>query len=301
MDDFVGDRRAGNGAAARAGEGRAGRRRQGGKAAGRREAGEVYIATNGVATSQAVEGSTPEGVTVYGYIRTSRAPKRSSRHQASSSPLGIESQRTAILAAYPSAVLFVDEFVSGRRASRPGLSAMLQRVKRGDLVITTRLDRIARGMRLAMALEHQLEDVVGARLVSLAGEGTSADGKPDPYAVFTRRIHQATAELQAAQAARTTADALAVRKRNGFAATGSPPWGYQLEDGKLVEHPDEQKALQLARTFLARCGSRPVPAELALFLNRAGARNRRGKSITRDTAARIIRMAEQTNDTTGGT
>lgn len=230
----------------------------------------------------------------FGYIRTSRAPKRQSRHASSSSPLGIESQRAAILAAYPDAELVVDEYVSGRRSSRPGLSAMLERLQRGDLVVVVRLDRLARSMRLAMALEHQVEDVRGGRIVSLAGEGTSPDGKPDPYAVFVRRVHQAAAELQVAQAARSTSDALAVRRRNGYAATGSPPWGFRLEAGKLVEHPDEQRALELARAFLARCVSKPVPADLARVLVKAGATNRNGKPITRDTAARILRQVEQT-------
>lgn len=238
-------------------------------------------------------------VAVYGYIRTSRAPKRQSRHASSSSPLGIESQRAAILAAYPDAELVVDEFVSGRRVSRPGLSALLARLSRGDLVVVVRLDRLARSMRLAMALEHQVEDVRGARIVSLAGEGTSADGKPDPYAVFVRRVHQAAAELQVAQAARTTSEALAVRRRNGYAATGSPPWGFRLEAGKLVEEPTEQRTLELARAFVSRCGSAPMPADLARVLAKAGATNRKGKPVTRDTAARILRqLAEQTKPAT---
>lgn len=231
---------------------------------------------------------------VYGYVRTSRAPKRTSRHASGASPLGIESQRSAILAAYPAAEIVVDQFVSGRRANRPGLSALLERIGRGDLVVVVRLDRLARSMRLAMAIEYRIEDVNGGHVVSLAGEGTSADGKPDPYAVFVRRVHQAAAELQAAQAARTTADALAVRKRNGYAATGSPPWGYRLVDGRLVADEAEQRALELARAFLARCVSKPVPADLARVLVKAGATNRNGKPITRDTAARIMRQVEQT-------
>lgn len=234
---------------------------------------------------------------VYGYIRTSRPPKRQSRHTSGSSPLGIESQRSAILAAYPQAELYVDEFVSGRRAIRPELERLLARLERGDLVVVVRLDRLARSMRLAMALEYQVEDVKRARIVSLAGEGTSADGKPDPYAVFVRRIHQAAAELQVAQAANTTKAALAVRTSNGYAATGSPPWGFKLQAGKLVPEPTEQRTLELARAFLARCVSVPVPADLARVLAKAGATNRKGRPITRDTAARILRQVQKSNQT----
>jgi len=228
-------------------------------------------------------------VATYGYVRTSKPPKGKPR---GSSPLGIESQRAAILAAYPDAELYVDRFRSGRQSARPALREMIARVERGDLVVVVRLDRLARSMRLAMSIEHELEDVKRARIVSLAGEGTSPDGAPDPYAVFVRRVHQAAAELQVAQAANTTRAALAVRKSNGLAATGSPPWGYRLRRGKLVPHADEQRILGLARAFLSRCVSRPVPADLARVLAKAGATNRNGRPITRDTAARILRQVE---------
>lgn len=232
-------------------------------------------------------------MTVHGYIRTSRPPKNRSRHTSGSSPLGIESQRAAILAAYPDAVLHVDEFRSGRRATRPELRALVEQLERGDLVVVVRLDRLARSMRLAMALEHEIEDIRGARIYSLAGEGTSPDGASDPYGVFVRRVHQAAAELQVAQAARTTQEALAVRRRNGYAATGSPPWGYRLQAGKLVPEAAEQKALELARVWLARCSAAPAPADLARVLTKAGARNRKGRPIGRDTAGRILRQLSQ--------
>ena len=236
---------------------------------------------------------------VHGYIRTSKPPKTRSRHGSSSSPLGIESQRAAILAAYPDAVLHVDEFRSGRRATRPALREMVDQLSRADLVVVVRLDRLARSMRLAMALEHEIEDVHGARVVSLAGEGTSADGKPDPYAVFVRRVHMAAAELQVAQAARTTREALAVRRRNGYAATGSPPWGYTVKAGKLVPEQAEQEALAIAREWVSCRVSRPAPADLARVLTKAGARNRKGRPISRDTAGRILRQLEQeTTNTT---
>jgi len=232
-------------------------------------------------------------VPTFGYIRTSRPPRRTSQHAASSSPLGIESQRAAILEKFPDATLFIDEFRSGRQADRPALAVLLEQVARGDLVVVVRLDRLARGMRLAMALEFEIEDRRGARICSLAGEGTSEEGPADPYAVFVRRVHQAAAELQAAQAARTTSDALAVRRRAGFAATGSPPWGYRVLEGKLVPEPGEQAVLEQARAFLSRCVSRPVPADLVRVLSKTGARNRRGGPITRDTAGRILRQLER--------
>jgi len=165
---------------------------------------------------------------------------------------------------------------------------MIQALAPDDLVVVVRLDRLARSFRLAMALELEIEDLAHARLVSLAGEGTSADGPPDPYAVFARRIHWAAAELQAVQAAATTKDALAVRRRAGLPSTGSAPWGWQIRNGKLIRHAGEQKTLTLAREWLNKCRSKPIPGELAGYLTRRGVTNRAGRPITRDTCGRII-------------
>ena len=64
---------------------------------------------------------------------------------------------------------------------------------------------------------------------------------------------------------------------------------------RLVPDAREQEVLDVARAFLARCVSRPVPADLARVLAKSGARNRKGGAITRDTAGRIMRQlaAEQ--------
>ena len=226
-------------------------------------------------------------MTVHGYVRTSQPPKRR-RGVPANTALGLESQVEAIRSAYPGAVIHTDKYQSGRRVNRPALRAMIQALAPDDLVVVVRLDRLARSFRLAMALELEIEDLAHARLVSLAGEGTSADGPPDPYAVFARRIHWAAAELQAVQAAATTKDALAVRRRAGLPSTGSAPWGWQIRNGKLIRHAGEQKTLTLAREWLGKCRSKPIPGELAGYLTRRGVTNRAGRPITRDTCGRII-------------
>jgi DNA invertase Pin-like site-specific DNA recombinase len=84
---------------------------------------------------------------------------------------------------------------------------MLDVLEPGDVVAVVRLDRLARDTRLALALELQIEATAGCRIVSLAGEGTSEAGPPDAVAVFNRRVAAAVAELQAHQAAASTAAA----------------------------------------------------------------------------------------------
>ena len=108
---------------------------------------------------------------IFGYCRSSR-PSKSLRYRPAStdSPLGVSSQQSAILERFPGAQVFTDAARTGRNANRPALREMLAGLRRGDVVVVVRLDRLARDFRLMMALELQIETTSGARLVSLAGE-----------------------------------------------------------------------------------------------------------------------------------
>lgn len=108
---------------------------------------------------------------IFGYCRSSR-PSKSLRYRPAStdSPLGVSSQQSAILERFPGAQIFTDAARTGRNANRPALREMLAGLRRGDVVVVVRLDRLARDFRLMMALELQIETTSGARLVSLAGE-----------------------------------------------------------------------------------------------------------------------------------
>ena len=108
---------------------------------------------------------------IFGYCRSSR-PSKSLRYRPAStdSPLGVSSQQSAILERFPGAQIFTDAARTGRNANRPALREMLAGLRRGDVVVVVRLDRLARDFRLMMVLELQIETTSGARLVSLAGE-----------------------------------------------------------------------------------------------------------------------------------
>ena len=230
----------------------------------------------------------------FGYLRSSQPPKTyrdRSPDEIPESPLGIESQRRDILAKFPDAVFFEDRFKSGRTARRPGLRAMLDRLEPGDLVVVVRLDRLARDSRLAVALEYEVESIREAKLVSLAGEGTSLDGSPpDPTQVFLRRVMAAQAELQAAQASSSTKAALAVKRAQGVSTNGTARYGYRvLEDGRIVADDQEQTVLA---AIVKRTRGRlfnASPSELADWLNRQGFRNRAGRPFERTGVLRLIR------------
>lgn len=235
-------------------------------------------------------------MTVHAYCRSSQPPKniRLNPEKAADAPLGIESQRAALLERFPEAKIWVDKARTGRHGRRPALRAMLDDLQPGDIVAVVRLDRLARDSRLAMALELEIEATRGARLFSLAGEGTSLTGPPDPMAVFQRRIAAAAAELQAHQAAAATSAAFAVKRARGLATSGQPPFGKRIVDGRLVPNPDEQRVLDAVTRFTRGRYHNATGAELAEKLNAEGFTNRDGRPWSRVTARRLaVKLARQ--------
>lgn len=233
---------------------------------------------------------------IYGYVRSSQPPKRyrtAAPDELPELPLGIESQRRDILARFPDAEIFEDRFRSGRTGRRPGLRAMLDKLAPGDVVVVVRLDRLARDSRLAVAIELEVEVTKESRLVSLAGEGTSVDGPPDPTAVFLRRVIAAQAELQAAQASSSTRAALAVKRAAGISTNGTAPYGYRVEkDGRIVEDDREQEVLA---AIVERTRGRlwaASPSDIAEHLNGRGFRNRAGRPFERTGVLRLVRALE---------
>ena len=243
---------------------------------------------------------------IFGYVRSSQPPKSYRDRDPGDpleSPLGIESQRREILAKFPDAEIVEDRFRSGRSARRPGLRAMLDRLQPGDTVVVVRLDRLARDSRLAVAIEYEIETTREAKLVSIAGEGTSLDGSPpDPTQVFLRRVMAAQAELQAAQASSSTRAALAVKRAGGMSTNGTAPYGWTVdEDGKIVEDAGEQAVLDAIRERTRGRLIKGSPADIAEHLNRLGFRNRAGRPFERTGALRLIRAMRQREQETATT
>lgn len=234
-------------------------------------------------------------MTVRAYCRSSQPPKGARRGRTDA--LGVESQRAELLERFPDAVVYVDAAKSGRHgvARRPALRQLLADLEPGDVVAVVRLDRLARNLPLAMALEGQVEHTCGARLFSLAGEGTSLEGPPDPMAVFARRVAGAVAELEAARAAQATTAAFAVRRRAGLTTNGSAPFGFAVGDGgRIVPNDAEQLVVAEVVRFTRGNLEEASGVELAARLNAAGFTNRDGRPWSRVTAKRLaVRLAKR--------
>jgi len=168
-------------------------------------------------------------------------------------------------------VMFRDEGVSGKRAdNRPGLQAALDAVGKGDVLVCYSLSRLSRSTRDTLALSDLLA-TKDADLVSLSEkiDTTSASGKM----VF--RLLAVLSEFERDQVSERTRMALAHKRRNGEKTGGDVPYGFRLDNGRLVEDPAEQKAIGLIRKLHAGGASL---REIAARLEAAGYRTKTGRT-----------------------
>src|SRR5687767_9390194 len=113
------------------------------------------------------------------------AYRRVSTDEQTESGLGLAAQTTAIKQAAARANLtiratFTDAGVSGGLPieKRPELIAALAALRRGDVLLIAKRDRLARDVVNAALIEATTKRK-GARIQSAAGEGTDADGPSD--------------------------------------------------------------------------------------------------------------------------
>ncbi len=143
-----------------------------------------------------------------------------------------------------------DDALSGDDLDRPGLWAAVEELKKGDILLVSKLDRLARSVYLAVDLERQAE-AAGARIVSVAGEGT-ATNNPDDQLI--RGIVQLLAQYQKrAQAARTRA-AMQRHQAGGrrMSRADRCPLGWRPDPNdpkRMQKDPAEAAAIDRARAL----------------------------------------------------
>ena len=172
---------------------------------------------------------------------------RVSTDQQAESGAGLDAQLDACTkAAGTLAAVFRDEGVSGKAGleKRPALLEAIAALKRGDVLLVAKRDRLGRDP-LVVAMIESAVTRKGARIQSAAGEGTDSDSPAD---VLMRRMVDAFAEYERLIIGARTKAALQAKKARGE-RTGSVPYGYRLaDDGKqLAPDETEQEILRVVR------------------------------------------------------
>jgi DNA invertase Pin-like site-specific DNA recombinase len=225
---------------------------------------------------------------------------RVSTEQQRDSGLGLDAQRAAIeqTAArlqLPLLHVHTDAGLSGSLSieERPALADALNALRRGDVLIVAKRDRIARDAFVSVLIEREAAKK-GARIVSAAGEGTETD---DPAAVFTRRILDAVAELERGLTAARTRAALRAKRARGERA-GCEPYGFRVNgDGKTLHQfePEQRIVTTIQECRAARYSLRDIAEEL----NRQGFATRAGSPWRFENVRGIVRTLDRHAPVTG--
>jgi site-specific DNA recombinase len=178
---------------------------------------------------------------------------RVSTEEQSQSGLGLEAQETACrsLAGTLGAsevLLFTDAGISGSKGieDRPGLTEALATLRKGDVLIVAKRDRIARDMLVTLTVEKVVAKR-GARLLSVAGEGSDSDGVTG---LILRTMTDLFAQVERETIRSRTRSALQVKKAKAE-RVGAIPYGFRLaEDGThLIESEREQRIIALVQSL----------------------------------------------------
>lgn len=153
-----------------------------------------------------------------------------------------------------------DEAVTGKVFDRPGLSAALERLEPGMILVVDSGDRLARDMLVNLTIRHQVEQA-GATI-------EYADGSPSTMTpegeLFTNML-AAFAQYERSRISFRTKRGLARRKANGE-WFGKPPVGWMRDpenSKKLVKCPEEQNIMSLIlELHECRYSSRQIINEL---------------------------------------
>ena len=86
----------------------------------------------------------------------------------------LDLQRDALLAGGVEEAHLYQDQVSGRRDDRPGLAACLKALRKGDVLVAWKLDRLGRDLRHLVNLVHELTSR-GVGLKILTGQGATID------------------------------------------------------------------------------------------------------------------------------
>jgi site-specific DNA recombinase len=187
---------------------------------------------------------------------------------------------------------YVDEGVSGAKASRPALDQLLVAVRAGslDAVVVSKLDRIGRSMRHLGALLGELDDRnVGLVSVSEAFDSSTASGR------LQRNMLGSFAEFERELIRDRMISGRDAAVRAGRWASAQAPYGYRVgHDQQLEIDPAEAEAIGLlVDLFVNHCLSTPA---IAVALNERGFRPRRAAAWT----ASLVRWTLRESDHLSG-
>ena len=177
---------------------------------------------------------------------------------------------------------FEDAGISGAAGieDRPALAAAIGALRRGDVLLCAKRDRLGRDVMLVMTIDRMVSRR-GAKVVSCDGIG-NGDGAADQ---FMRTVMDAAAQFERGLIRARTKAAMHEMRKAGE-RTGTIPFGWSLDaDGRLEQVAEEQEVI--ARIEALRADGMSYRA-IAQLLSDAGIITKQGGSKWQHTTVSSI-------------
>jgi DNA invertase Pin-like site-specific DNA recombinase len=177
---------------------------------------------------------------VFGYVRVSTSEQATNGDSLETQKAKITGY--AMMQGWTVSEIFVEAGVSGSvpLADRPQGQRLLGAVQRGDIIITTKLDRMFRSASDALGTLEELKgNSIGLVMIDLGGDVT---GNGISKLVFT--ILSAVAENERERIRERIREVKRHLASQGIYGGGKVPFGFDLVDGRLIENPQQQSTMK---------------------------------------------------------
>jgi DNA invertase Pin-like site-specific DNA recombinase len=172
--------------------------------------------------------------------------------------------------------IFIDEGISGKRADkRPAFQLMIatakQKSKLFEVILVHKFDRFARSREDSVVYKSLLKKEAGVRVISI-----SEHMENDKFSIILEAMLEAMAEYYSLNLAEEVKKGMTEKAERGEYQT-TAPFGYKIENKKLIVIPDEAEIVRfIFNKFAAReMGMRA----LAAYINDLGVKSKRGNSF----------------------
>jgi DNA invertase Pin-like site-specific DNA recombinase len=184
--------------------------------------------------------------------------------------------------------IYKDEGLSGSLSleKRPGIFNALQALKKGDLLLVAKRDRLGRDP-LVIAMIEAAVLRKGAKIISASGEGTDNE---DPSSILMRRMIDAFAEYERLIIKARTKVALQAKKSRNE-RVGHIPFGQKLSaNGTNLELHDEESVILKEMQRLRKRGK--SIRDIAKTLNKKEKFNRKKSPWNEASVFRVLKPAQ---------
>jgi len=178
--------------------------------------------------------------------------------------------------------VYSDENMSGKDLDRPGLQDVLADLKRGEILLVYKRDRLARDLMISEFLRR---DILKKKAQIECVDGLNMD-ETDPTAVFICQIMDAFAEYERKLIAIRTSHAMRRHQKNGRKMSSQAPYGFIIDGDSLIPQEDEQKVIKMI-TSMSESGI--SQRKIVKYLNENFKEAARGKEWRLVTVQRIIK------------